>query len=47
MENPKSHVPNPKEVPNPKPESCIQSGYLGFEIWDFFGAWDLGFGPLA
>jgi hypothetical protein len=47
MENPKSQAPNPKEVPKPKLQSWIQSGCSGVETWDFFGAWDLGFGTLA
>jgi hypothetical protein len=45
--NPKSQVPNPKEVPKSKFQSWAQSDCLGFEIWDFFGAWDLGFGTLT
>jgi hypothetical protein len=47
MENPKSQAPNPKETPKPKLQSWIQSGCSGFGTWDFFGAWDLGFGTLA
>jgi hypothetical protein len=47
MENPKSQVPNPKELPNPNLQSCIERGSLEFEFWDLFGAWDLELGTSA
>jgi hypothetical protein len=46
-ENPKSQASNPKEVPKPKLKNGSQSGCSGFGTWDFFGAWDLGFGTSA
>jgi hypothetical protein len=47
MGNPKSQVPNPKEFSNPNLQSCTETGTLGFDIWNFLGAWDLGLGTLA
>jgi hypothetical protein len=47
MRNPKSQVPNPKEVPSSKLQELGTSGCLRFGAWDFFGTWDLGFGALA
>ena len=32
------------QIPNPKFQNPMPTCRLGFEVWDFFGIWDLDFG---
>ena len=43
--NPKIQIPKKLQVQSSKAVSLPQ--VLEFEVWDFFGAWGLGFGNLA
>jgi hypothetical protein len=43
-QNPKSQVPNPKEAPDIKFKKRKTREHLIIGIWNFFGAWGLGFG---
>ncbi len=43
--NPKNQIPKKLQVQSSKAASLPQ--VLEFEVWDFFGAWGLGFGNLA
>src|SRR5712692_11548809 len=44
----KLQMPNPKEIPSTKFQERFRTTALGgFEIWDFFGTWSLGFGAYG
>jgi hypothetical protein len=43
MQNPKSQVPNPKEVPSSKSQSS-RSSSASFDPWNLGFIWRLGFG---
>jgi hypothetical protein len=43
--NPKFQIPKNCQIPISKAAS--KAALLGFEIWEFLGAGDLGFGTLA
>src|SRR3989440_190397 len=44
--NPKLQAPKKLQAPNPKP-SAVPCSFLELGIWNFFGAWSLGFGASA
>jgi len=47
MKAPNSKFQNPKKLQISSSESAARPRELEFEVWDFFGAWCLGFGVLA
>src|SRR5438445_13051201 len=42
--NSKSQLPKKSQIPSSNDRGARTGSALGFEIWDFFGIWDLGFG---
>src|SRR2546430_2700007 len=43
----KSQAPSSRETPSTKPQTPIHDSALELGIWNFFGAWSLGFGAFA